>query len=591
MNSVVSEFVSKAKQGESVYITDVQAMFDKYHSQHIECEFVLTNGTKKYFDIYLPEAEGFEQEQFIKDYLYARIYNIISVIGGISVNLYVDGKNAFIKGLCDSLRVVFGIDKAKNERTGYAKCINVTDRISRAMGAEAFSIHVVCGKADRKETKEDRGTSAVDAFKTAVLKATNANICGLDVGGTDIKIVGMKDGCLCFAKEYDWNPAEFTHIEQITDTLEFMVRLSCAVMAIEDNHDDELMRVRERILEVGTDMEQMHADLERIEKAIKAPVLLDGIGLSFPDVVIADKILGGETLKTRAIREHSSDYEAEFAKLTAISSTLKRYCKENGIVHITNDGNMAAYTAAVEFAHGDNSEDIENGIFAHTLGTELGTGWIDESGSIPEVPLEVYNCVIDLGEYFARSFKSADVRSNANFNTNIAGTLQRYTSQSGAFRLALKYFSQKDKAAYDDLFKKGFLVAEEDGIYNAIKPKDMRKALLEHLMMLADGGHEPAQEIFREIGRYVAIVWGVTEDILAPMQKKRILFGRFVKRKRCFELMREGAQSIDPAMEILAADSDFANTYLMKELRDKSGYSVAQFGQAVGAVYFAASEI
>jgi hypothetical protein len=36
-------------------------------------------------------------------------------------------------------------------------------------------------------------------------------------------------------------------------------------------------------------------------------------------------------------------------------------------------------------------------VFAHTLGTELGTGWIDETGAIPQIPLEVYNCVIDLG--------------------------------------------------------------------------------------------------------------------------------------------------------------------------------------------------
>ena len=53
--------------------------------------------------------------------------------------------------------------------------------------------------------------------------------------------------------------------------------------------------------------------------------LLDGVGLSYPDVVIKDKIVGGETSKTAGLRANPDiDYEQEFAKLTALCGMLPR---------------------------------------------------------------------------------------------------------------------------------------------------------------------------------------------------------------------------------------------------------------------------
>ena len=62
----------------------------------------------------------------------------------------------------------------------------------------------------------------------------------------------------------------------------------------------------------------------------------------------------------------------------------------------TNDGPMASFTAAVEIAASPNAAEVANGIFAHTLGTDLGTGIALGDGSIPEIPLEAYNMVITL---------------------------------------------------------------------------------------------------------------------------------------------------------------------------------------------------
>ena len=54
----------------------------------------------------------------------------------------------------------------------------------------------------------------------------------------------------------------------------------------------------------------------------------------------------------------------------------------------------------------------------------------------------------------------------------------------------------------------------------------------------------------------------------------------------CFALMQEGAARRNPRVKFIAADSEMAYTPLMKALAADPDYTVAQFGQAIGAVYF-----
>ena len=53
-------------------------------------------------------------------------------------------------------------------------------------------------------------------------------------------------------------------------------------------------------------------------------------------------------------------------------------------------------------------------------------------------------------------------------------------------------------------------------------------------------------------------------------------------------LVQSGAARLSPA-PFVAADDDLAFTPLMLDLKAEPFYTVAQFGQAVGAAYFAAS--
>ena len=218
----------------------------------------------------------------------------------------------------------------------------------------------------------------------------------------------------------------------------------------------------------------------------------DGIGLCFPDVVVKNKIVGGEVYKTRGIRSNPAiDYESDLAELTDLDIRLQAWVRPGGAVRIINDGPMASFTAAVEIAASLDAADVAKGVFAHTLGTELGTGWVTETGVIPDIPLEVYNFIIDLGSWPERAYGADDVRSVNNFNTGLPGTLQKYCSQSGIFRLALKYFPTERPDLFHELVERGYVEQRaegtQEGWYVPTGSVDQRKPFLEHMMRLPTG--------------------------------------------------------------------------------------------------------
>ena len=68
--------------------------------------------------------------------------------------------------------------------------------------------------------------------------------------------------------------------------------------------------------------------------------------------------------------------------------------------------------------------------------------------------------------------------------------------------------------------------------------------------------------------------------------RSRSVFGRFVKSRRCFELMQEGFGGVIRDIELRAAGESMACTPLMRQLAARRDVTVAQFAQAVSAIYF-----
>ncbi len=304
---------------------------------------------------------------------------------------------------------MFQVRVPKKDRRGYGKCLNVTDRNQCGDGAAGLYISNRRNRVFGSETEKQPACDAISAFHAAAERAGGATLCGIDIGGTDIKVVGIQNGHIAAGEGIRLESRRNDRMEQLIGPVLLMAGVVRAAMSLPNT--PEAQALRERMLGKGVSDEAMQSAVDTCRAVYGEPLLLDGIGVCFPDVVIEDRIVGGETYKTRGIRNASPDYEAEFLRLAGLREMLLKHCRPGGTVHMANDGSLAAYTAAVELAHSEQALSVANGVFAHTLGTELGTGWIDETGAIPQIPLEVYNCIIDLGNRSARAYHELDVRS------------------------------------------------------------------------------------------------------------------------------------------------------------------------------------
>ncbi len=585
--SALTKLIEAARSDQPVYISDVRDAFQREGTRPFHFHVTLYDDSVRRFELKAPHCNGGEESAFVASFLNAMLYNALSSLGAKRIDIYIDLKDALLAAWAKGLDETFQVNAPLAGRSGYGKCLNVNQRtLASLCGPEARLAFRLFDIADEPEAPEaDPAPAGAPVFAALPERAKHGMLMGMDIGGTDVKLVAALDGKLVAFKEYDWNPAACALAEQLIDPLCLLTRLMRAAVCMEAlglGH-----QVPAQVFDKAATDGEMATTVSEMEALLGDRLRgFDGIGLSFPDVVIKNRIIGGETHKTYGMRmNREADYEAQFAKITSLCNVLKAYATPEGVVMNTNDGPMAAFTTAVEQAVA--GADLSDGFFAHTLGTELGTGWILPDGSIPEIPLEVYNFIIDLGSFDQRRFPAPDVRSINNVNTGLPGTLQKCASQSGVFRLAAKRLPGADPEVYQGALDRGLFVKEDAQLIVPTVPKDMRKPCLEYFMREAERRDSRCADIFREIGEFLAVTWRETEYLLKPPCRTRTLFGRLVKTQACFELMCEGARRIVPDIEQAVADEGLANTDLMRQLAAHPVYTVAQFAQAVGAVYYA----
>lgn len=580
---MLKTFLEDAARGRTVYITDVRDAFQARGTRPFHLRAALYDGSVRTFPLLLPGTEGQEEERFVAEYVHAFVHNLLSALGGVRLDVCLDPGDRAARALAEGLEHTFQLSLPKTARTGCGKCLNVNERVLAALfhGEKSFSFGV---RSIAEEPAEEPLSPSSGRPVFAGLPALTAGrmLLGMDVGGTDVKLAVSADGRLALCKEFDWLPSACVRAEELTGPLLLLTRLLRAAgslcMAGREGEVDRAAMRREASPE---EMERAAAAMERSAGADLRP--FDAIGLSFPDVVIQNRIVGGETPKTQGMRSNPDlDYEAQFAQITALNEALAPYtCSP---VLCVNDGPMAAFTAAVEQAAA--GADLSRGFFAHSLGTDLGTGWIRPDGSIPDIPLEVYNFIIDLGSHTQRAWPPEDARSVRSTNTGLPGALQKYGGQAAVFRLAADRLPQQAPELWRDALERGLFRREGDSLTVPTAPADMRKECLEYFMEQAAAGQPVCQELFRQVGEYLAVTWRETEYILRPETGARTLFGRLVKHPACFRLICQGAARREPELRLAAADGSLANTGLMKQLDARPDCTVAQFAQAVGAVYY-----
>lgn len=107
-------------------------------------------------------------------------------------------------------------------------------------------------------------------------------------------------------------------------------------------------------------------------------------------------------------------------------------------------------------------------------------------------------------------------------------------------------------------------------------------------MKKAEEGDVKACAVFYEIGYNLGQISREIAFLLHPDTNQRYLYGRFVKHAICFQLIRQGCRDSMPELELLPADDTLACSPLMLQLAARADVTVAQFGQAVGALYYGA---
>ena len=560
---MLNKFCSLSQKGEAVWINDVRAAFDAdKNALPLTLRLTCLDGSVCGYDCPVPRWSNAQERNFIRDYLTARIFNVLSCWSGRELTAYFDTDDTELAALVEECIAAF------RNVPGLKKVLNVAARLCRGTGNAPFEMKTgdIAAMPVLKSTAAKAVGQLGDKLRAAVDGCVRGAYCGMDVGGTDIKLAVSLDGRLIAVKEYDWNPAASLVAEGITGPIVLLVQLmACCAAGMTP------------ALQAALDKDASDEEMTRAV-AQSASVPLDVLGVSFPDVVIRDRIVGGESPKTKGMRENPAiDYETAFAGLGGLVDQLRPLCREGAALHMTNDGHIAAFTAAAELAFSGGAPDFSGGVIAHALGTDFGVGYLDSDGSIPEMPVELYDFLLDLGSLPQRQLPPEDLRSTRNENSGLPGA-RRYLGQAAAFRLAYDA---------DPALLEGF-IEERNGIL-AIRqtPEDMRKPCLAHLMEQAAAGNGAAQSVFRQIGRNVGQISREMRFLMRPRTDVRYLFGRFVKHPACFRLLQEGCREIVPDLRLEAADEELTCTALMRQL-PSHGVTVAQFGQAIGAMYYAA---
>ncbi len=527
---MIRDLLQKAHRGDSLWLPDLRRSFSNAEAaRRVMVRLCGCEGGARDYELFFPPADGDDEKAFLLRYAAAHVYNILSAFSGREIKLFCDEQS---RALLAELPALFDVPDGLGKVRNIARRIHGDFRI--AFGSIEEYVPIAAAETAPSAELGERLLALCSAAETK-------GCVGVDIGGSDIKLAVSSGGALLYTREYDWNPAASPTAEGIIEPILSLIR-----------------EARDRIEESGGQ--------------------LDAVGVSFPDIVIGDRIVGGETPKTKAMRENPAiDYEREFSKLRELKRLILPLCAPGAEVHLTNDGNMAAFTAAVELAAGGEEELIRGGVMAHSLGTDLGTGWLRADGTIPAFPLELYDLLLDMGDLPSAALPPEDLRSTRNENSGMNG-VRRYLGQAAAYRLGWKS---------DPKLLEGFIERSDELVFVPTEPKDLRKPCLEHLMQLAAQGHPAAEEIFRTIGENLSVVTREMNWLFGATPPKRILFGRFVKSRRCFELLCEGFEKGGTGVSLMTADEELANTALMKQLARAPGVTVAQFAQAVGSIYYA----
>lgn len=246
--------------------------------------------------------------------------------------------------------------------------------MSRYLDANRINAAALLGQLDDTDCALSSAASKdTKAGQSSYVMPDEPLVCGVEVGGSDIKLILAEGDRIRRILAYDWNPSIATEAAMI-----------------------------------------MNPIYEFIEMAANGSKL-DAIGMAFPCLVTDNKIYADEAAISSGIRESKGKVAGdELAKLRQLDDFLRPLCKEGAPVRILSDGYMAAYTLHNELRHSEAGRElIKDGIIALSLDSDIAFGWVRSDGRIPSLPGRLERCIFRIDSEEDAGFMDQDKILNA----------------------------------------------------------------------------------------------------------------------------------------------------------------------------------
>ena len=132
---MLNKFCSLSQKGEAVWINDVRAAFDAdKNARPLALRLTCLDGSVCGYDCPVPRWSNAQERNFIRDYLTARIFNVLSCWSGRELTAYFDTDDTELAALVEECIAAFG------SVPGLKKVLNVAARLCRGTGNAPFEM-------------------------------------------------------------------------------------------------------------------------------------------------------------------------------------------------------------------------------------------------------------------------------------------------------------------------------------------------------------------------------------------------------------------------------------------------------------------
>ena len=165
---MISKWLEQAKRGQTVWLPDVREGCARMEDAvPVTMQLTLCDGSKRDFSLPLPRWQNEQEQQFVKQYVTACVYNTLSACSGREMAFYLDARESEAAALLGQLDEVFQV--RRTARSGYGKVINIADRLCRAFGGGGAMMPSAVGLAAGFQSYSFTHTSRPSAATAALI--------------------------------------------------------------------------------------------------------------------------------------------------------------------------------------------------------------------------------------------------------------------------------------------------------------------------------------------------------------------------------------------------------------------------------------